>query len=59
MRGFNHGERMLINSEGIEIPSGDRIKEIDDDNGYKYLGILGADGIKDTEMKVKLRLEYV
>ena len=41
----------LIHSEGIEIPSGDRIKEIDADNGYKYLGILEADDIKDTEMK--------
>ena len=28
----------LIHSEGIEIPSGDRIKEIDADDGYKYLG---------------------
>ena len=26
----------LIYSEGIEMPSSDRIKEIDADNGYKY-----------------------
>ena len=49
----------LIHSEGIEMPSGDRIKEIDADNGYKYLGILEADDIKDTEMKEKIRSEYV
>ena len=49
----------LIYSEGIEIPSGDRIKEINADNVYKYLGILEADDIKDTEMKEKIRSEYV
>ena len=49
----------MIHSEGIEIPSGDRIKEIDAGNRYKYLGILEADDIKDTEMKGKIRSEYV
>ena len=38
-------------SEGIEMPSQEKIREIDVDNGYKYLGVLEADGIKDKTMK--------
>ena len=30
--------------EGIELPGGEMIKEIDE-NGYKYLGVLEAEGI--------------
>ena len=43
------------NSEGIKLPNDQEIKEINLDNGYKYLGILEADGIKDKEMKEKIR----
>ena len=52
-------EGKLIHSEGLEIQSGDRIKEIEADKGYKYLGILEAGDIKDTETKEKIRSEYV
>ena len=47
-----------VRSERIEIPSGEKIKEIDLENGYKYLGILEADGIKDKYMKENFRSEY-
>ena len=48
-----------VRSEGIEIRSGEKIKEIDLEKGYKYLGILEADGIKDKCMKENFRLEYL
>ena len=48
-----------VRSEGIEIPSGEKIKEIDLENGYKYLGILEADGILDKYMNENFRSEYL
>ena len=38
------------------IPSGEKIKEIED--GYKYLGMLENDRLKEQEMKDKFRIEY-
>ena len=43
--------------EGIELPGGEMIKEIDE-NGYKYLGVLEAEDILEKEMKEKLKSEY-
>ena len=37
--------------ERIELPSGEKIREIEED-GYKYLGILEYDRVKEQEMKV-------
>ena len=45
--------------DGIEIQSGERIKEIDTDQGYKYLGILEADDMKFSEMKCTIKKEYL
>ena len=42
-------------SEGIEMPSQEKIREIDVENGYKYLGVLEADGIKDKTHERKYR----
>ena len=44
-------------SEGIEMPSQEKIREIDVQNGYKYLA-LEADGIKDKTMKENIKVEY-
>ena len=44
-------------TEGIELPSGEKIREIEED-GYKYLGILEYDRVKEQEMKDKFRNEY-
>ena len=41
----------------IELPSGEKIREIEED-GYKYLGILEYDRVKEQEMKDKFRNEY-
>ena len=40
----------LVESEGINLDNGESIKEIDLE-GYKYLGILEADNIKEDKMK--------
>ena len=39
----------------IDIPSGELIKEIDTEGGYKYLGVLEADTIKDNRIKDNLQ----
>ena len=44
-------------TDGIEVPSGKNIREIEED-GYKYLGILKYDQVKEQEMKDKFRNEY-
>ena len=49
----------LVHTEGIEFPCGEKIKEIDRDSGYKYLGILEADDTKDFEMKETLTTKYI
>ena len=43
--------------EGIVLPDGQVVKEIDD-NGYKYLGILESDHLKEKEMKALVSKEY-
>ena len=45
-------------SEGIELPDGQLIKNLEDEDAYKYLGILEADTIKNKEMKATLTKEY-
>ena len=38
------GERKLM--DGIQLPNQDTIKSLDENESYKYLGILEADNIK-------------
>ena len=47
----------VIKSDGIELPNGERMREIDLD-GYKYLGILQYDAIQSEAMKKKVKQEY-
>ena len=44
-------------ADGIELPSGEKMKEIEED-GYKYLGILEYDRVKEQKMKDKFRNKY-
>ena len=53
---FIMNRRKVKSIDGIELPSGEKIKEIED--GYKYLGILEYDRVKEQEMKDKFRNEY-
>ena len=44
--------------EGIKLPYYQKVKEIDVENGYKYLGILVVDGLRDQEIKEKIQEEW-
>ena len=43
---------------GIELPNGEVMKKIDEE-GYKYLGIVEYDKIKESEMRSKFKKEYL
>ena len=44
---------------GIELPTQDRIRTLEEKETYKYLGILEADAIKEVQMKDTIRTEYL
>jgi len=48
---------VVKNTEGIVLPNDQDIQDVKD-GGYKYLGVLAADYIKQDEMKDKIRTEY-
>lgn len=48
----------LVTGGDIILSDGTRIKEIDENVGYKYLGIIQADAIKGEEVKEKVKKEY-
>ena len=48
----------VVKSEGISMPDGKMMKNIEE-GGYKYLGILEADGVKHKEMKNQKKKEYI
>eukprot|EP00795_Rhopilema_esculentum_P008908 gene8908-biopygen10486 len=47
----------MVTCDGIELPDGEKIKGVDEE-GYKYLGIVELDGIKEKEMKERFAKEY-
>ena len=48
----------VVKSEGISMLDGKMMKNIKE-GGYKYLGILEADGVKHEEMKDQIKKEYI
>ena len=48
----------VVSSEGVEMPERERIKEVLK-NGYKYLGILEYNKIKESKMKENFQREYL
>ena len=48
----------LISTGSIELDKETTINELDQDNGYRYLGVDESDGIQHTKMKEKIRKEY-
>ena len=48
----------VTRTEGIQLPDGNNIKDIDE-TGYKYLGIIEGEEIKHQEMKEKIKKEYI
>ena len=41
--------------DGIQLPNQDTIKSLDENESYKYLGILEAENIKQAELKGKVK----
>ena len=50
------GKRHL--TDGMELPNQDKIRTLEENETYKYLGIFNADTIKQVEMKYKIQKEY-
>ena len=50
--------RKVVQNERIELPSGETIKLLQDEKGYKYLGVLKFDSVKSKEMKYMIKKEY-
>ena len=46
-------------TNGMELPNHDRIRTLEENETYKYLGILEADTIKQVQMKDIIRKEYL
>ena len=46
-------------TDGMELPNHDRIRTLEENETYKYLGILEADTIKQVQMKDMTRKEYL
>ncbi|KAF2892636.1 hypothetical protein ILUMI_13535 [Ignelater luminosus] len=54
---FKREER--VKSEGIEMEDSDLIKELGENETYKYLDINKTRGIDETQVKDRLRREYI
>ena len=48
----------VVRCEGVEMPNNQVIKSLGEGEGYKYLGMLEADGVKHMEMKENVTKEY-
>ena len=48
----------VVRCEGIEMPNNQVSKSLGEGEGYKYLGMLEADGVKHMEMKENVTKEY-
>ena len=46
-------------TDGMELPNHDRIRTLEENETYKYLGILQSDTIKQVQMKDLIRIEYL
>ena len=46
-------------TDGMKLPNHDRIRTLEENETYKYLGILEADTIKQVQMKDMIRKEYL
>ena len=46
-------------TDGMELPNPDKIRTLEENETYKYLGILEADTIKQVQIKDTIRKEYL
>ena len=49
----------IVKSVGIELPDGKVIKFLQEDDSYKYLGILEAEKFLEDQMKLNVSKEYI
>ena len=49
----------LVESDGIQLPDDNEIKALKEGEGYKYLGVIEADEMLQSQMKEKVRKEYL
>ena len=49
----------IVKSVGIELPDGKVIKSLQEDESYKYLGILEANNFLEEKMKLNVLKEYI
>ncbi|XP_067950319.1 uncharacterized protein [Watersipora subatra] len=49
----------LTGRGSIMLPNETEIHELEDNESYKYLGAMEADDIKQSEMKAKIKKEYI
>ena len=54
---IKNGKRHM--TDGMELPNHDRIRTLEENETYKYLGILEADTIKQVQIKDMIRKEYL
>ena len=48
----------MTNSDGIALPNRTTMKGLKEGDSYKYLGVIQANGMKQHEMKEKIKTEY-
>ena len=48
----------IVQTDGIELPSGETIKSLEHEKGYKYLGVLHFESVKSKLMKDMITKEY-
>ena len=46
-------------TDGMELPNHDKIRTLEENETYKYLGILEVDTIKQVQMKDTIRKKYL
>ena len=49
----------IVKSVGLELPNGKLIQSLQEDESYKYLGILEADQFLEEKMKLNVSKEYI
>ena len=49
----------LVESDGIQLPDDNEIKALKEGEGYKYLGVIEADEMLQSQMKEKVSKEYL
>ena len=51
-------KRKMIDSDGIALPNKATMKGLQEDDSWKYLGEIQAEGMKHHEMNEKIKTEY-